>query len=323
MNILVTKKTVFASLTLAALLAVVTARQRAAERTAKPQTKDAKSQAELEQQARRRTQAARRGGARSRGPEHVDVRRRRAAHACVRRVMGVPARDARHQSGTAMTTRSRTTASRSSSVSPGGAAERRRPQGGRRATRDNGKALKRDGGRVAARATAGGDARGEAGRQSLSALPARRQGEQGQRRRAAARGSLLHAGAAAVPAGYRTALICRTLPFMRGEGVFGSAELVPMTPKLGQYFGTDKGLLVVRAPDDSRLKLEEGDVIVDIDGRTPSSRVARIAHPRLLSARREAEAQCPAGEEAHDVRHHRARRTHVGEALGCSTARAS
>ena len=58
---------------------------------------------------------------------------------------------------------------------------------------------------------------------------------------------------------------------MRGEGVFGSAELVPMTPKLGQYFGTETGLLVVRAPDDSRLKLEDGDVIVDIDGRTPSS----------------------------------------------------
>jgi len=59
--------------------------------------------------------------------------------------------------------------------------------------------------------------------------------------------------------------------FMRGEGVFGSAELVPMTEKLGQYFGTDTGLLVVRAPDDSRLKLEDGDVIVDIDGRVPSS----------------------------------------------------
>jgi len=59
--------------------------------------------------------------------------------------------------------------------------------------------------------------------------------------------------------------------FMRGEGVFGSAELVPMTPKLGQYFGTETGLLVVRAPDDSRLKLEDGDVIVDIDGRTPSN----------------------------------------------------
>jgi S1-C subfamily serine protease len=58
---------------------------------------------------------------------------------------------------------------------------------------------------------------------------------------------------------------------IRAVGVFGSAELVALTPKLGQYFGTDKGLLVVRAPADSRLKLEDGDVIVDIDGRTPSS----------------------------------------------------
>jgi predicted metalloprotease with PDZ domain len=61
------------------------------------------------------------------------------------------------------------------------------------------------------------------------------------------------------------------LAFMRAVGVFGSAELVPLTPKLGQYFGTEKGLLVVRAPDDSRLKLEDGDVIVDIDGRTPAN----------------------------------------------------
>ncbi|MET0534624.1 MAG: PDZ domain-containing protein [Steroidobacter sp.] len=61
------------------------------------------------------------------------------------------------------------------------------------------------------------------------------------------------------------------LAMMRAIGVFGSAELVPLTPKLGQYFGTEKGLLVVRAPADSRLKLEDGDVIVDIDGRTPSN----------------------------------------------------
>jgi hypothetical protein len=64
------------------------------------------------------------------------------------------------------------------------------------------------------------------------------------------------------------------MPFMafgRMDGVFGSAELVPLTPKLGQYFGAEEGLLVVRAPDDARLKLEEGDVILDIDGRTPKS----------------------------------------------------
>jgi PDZ domain len=59
--------------------------------------------------------------------------------------------------------------------------------------------------------------------------------------------------------------------FMRADGLFGQAELVSLTPKLGQYFGTEKGLLVVRAPSDTRLKLEEGDVILDIDGRVPSS----------------------------------------------------
>lgn len=61
------------------------------------------------------------------------------------------------------------------------------------------------------------------------------------------------------------------LAFLRAQGVFGSAELVSLTPKLGAYFGTEKGLLVVRAPSDSRLKLEDGDVILDIDGRVPSS----------------------------------------------------
>jgi len=48
-------------------------------------------------------------------------------------------------------------------------------------------------------------------------------------------------------------------------------ELVAMTPKLGKYFGTDKGVLVVRAPGDSELKLEDGDVILDIDGRAPQN----------------------------------------------------
>jgi len=59
--------------------------------------------------------------------------------------------------------------------------------------------------------------------------------------------------------------------FTRADGLLGSAELTPLTPKLGQYFGTDKGLLVVRAPADSRLQLEEGDVIIDLDGRVPAN----------------------------------------------------
>ena len=52
---------------------------------------------------------------------------------------------------------------------------------------------------------------------------------------------------------------------------FGSAEFLALTPGLGRYFGTDAGLLVIRAPKDGRLKLEEGDVVLDIDGRAPGS----------------------------------------------------
>ena len=60
--------------------------------------------------------------------------------------------------------------------------------------------------------------------------------------------------------------------FVGGPGRgFRSLELVPVTPKLGQYFGTDKGLLVVRAPPASGSGLEEGDVIMTIGGRTPEN----------------------------------------------------
>jgi hypothetical protein len=65
--------------------------------------------------------------------------------------------------------------------------------------------------------------------------------------------------------------VTRQFAFMHTDGMFGSAELAPLTPKLGEYFGTEKGLLVVRAPSDSRLQLEDGDVILDIDGRVPAN----------------------------------------------------
>jgi len=55
------------------------------------------------------------------------------------------------------------------------------------------------------------------------------------------------------------------------ERGLGALELVTLTPKLGQYFGTDRGLLVVRAADASGLPLEEGDVLQAIDGRTPEN----------------------------------------------------
>ena len=52
---------------------------------------------------------------------------------------------------------------------------------------------------------------------------------------------------------------------------FRSLELVALTPRLGHYFGTDKGLLVVRAPAAGALPLEEGDVLQTIGGRTPEN----------------------------------------------------
>jgi PDZ domain len=61
----------------------------------------------------------------------------------------------------------------------------------------------------------------------------------------------------------------RLLPPMLMAGPLGDMELVTLTPQLGRYFGSDKGVLVVRAP--AGLKLEGGDVILSIDGRQPLS----------------------------------------------------
>jgi len=56
-----------------------------------------------------------------------------------------------------------------------------------------------------------------------------------------------------------------------GRGPLADMELASLTPGLGRYFGTDQGVLVVRAPADGALKLEDGDVILSIDGRVPES----------------------------------------------------
>lgn len=54
-------------------------------------------------------------------------------------------------------------------------------------------------------------------------------------------------------------------------GPWGDMELVSLSPDLARYFGTEEGLLVIRAPEDTTLKLLDGDVILDIDGRKPTS----------------------------------------------------
>jgi hypothetical protein len=62
------------------------------------------------------------------------------------------------------------------------------------------------------------------------------------------------------------------------RGPVADMELARLTPGLGRYFGTDTGVLVVRAPSDGALGLEDGDVILSIGGRKPidSSHVIRI-----------------------------------------------
>ena len=49
----------------------------------------------------------------------------------------------------------------------------------------------------------------------------------------------------------------------------GDLELVELNEGLGRYFGTDRGLLVVKAPKSDAFDLEDGDVIQNIDGREP------------------------------------------------------
>jgi len=56
--------------------------------------------------------------------------------------------------------------------------------------------------------------------------------------------------------------------FFRNE--FDGLELASITPKLGAYFGTSEGVLVISAPENDSLKLEDGDVIQAIDGRKPT-----------------------------------------------------
>ena len=64
----------------------------------------------------------------------------------------------------------------------------------------------------------------------------------------------------------------RNVLFMRPfGGDYADMELATLTPQLGSYFGTSEGVLVVRAPDEDDLKLQDGDVILSIDGRKPTN----------------------------------------------------
>jgi membrane-associated protease RseP (regulator of RpoE activity) len=54
-------------------------------------------------------------------------------------------------------------------------------------------------------------------------------------------------------------------------GPLAELELAPLNPDLGQYFGTNDGVLVIHAPTDGTLGLKGGDVVQAVDGRKPVS----------------------------------------------------
>jgi S1-C subfamily serine protease len=59
--------------------------------------------------------------------------------------------------------------------------------------------------------------------------------------------------------------------FFGGNNDLAGLEVTTLTPQLGRYFGATRGVLVVRAPKSETYKLQDGDVIVAIDGREPTS----------------------------------------------------
>jgi S1-C subfamily serine protease len=82
----------------------------------------------------------------------------------------------------------------------------------------------------------------------------------------------------AIPAMPRVRAFARWDGPMIISGAMADMDLARLTPGLGRYFGTDSGVLVVRAPAKGALGLQDGDVILSIDGRKPidSSHVVRI-----------------------------------------------
>ena len=71
----------------------------------------------------------------------------------------------------------------------------------------------------------------------------------------------------------------------RGHG-FGDMEMIELNEDLGRYFGTDSGLLIVKAPEDNAFKLQDGDVIKSIDGREPKDILHAV---RILGSYEEGE----------------------------------
>ena len=81
-----------------------------------------------------------------------------------------------------------------------------------------------------------------------------------------------------------------------------------MSEQLGGYFGVKTGVLVVRAGGNDTFKLQDGDVILAIDGREPSSAQHAGRILRSYQRRREADAEGAARPQGAERRGHAARR---------------
>lgn len=85
------------------------------------------------------------------------------------------------------------------------------------------------------------------------------------------------------PAAVRAPELRREIRMVRAPR--GGLELAAVNPGLGEYFGTDRGVLVTAVPDGSPLDLRPGDVILAVGGRD----VQDPAHVRSILASYRAE----------------------------------
>jgi S1-C subfamily serine protease len=60
------------------------------------------------------------------------------------------------------------------------------------------------------------------------------------------------------------------MPFLYGSPL-ADLELAPLNPDLGEYFGTQTGVLVISVPAESPLGFKGGDVVLTVDGRKAES----------------------------------------------------
>jgi C-terminal processing protease CtpA/Prc len=63
----------------------------------------------------------------------------------------------------------------------------------------------------------------------------------------------------------------RTFELFSSASPLGGMEFATISKRLGNYFGVDGGVLVVRAGAESPYGLQDGDVILSIDGRVPEN----------------------------------------------------